>query len=65
MANETALVVMVGLTLIVIIPLVFYYLGTVGGISLASMSTHLVYIGAFLFAMFITVFAISGYMRRR
>jgi len=62
---EFGLYVVAAIVLLFMVPITLYYLGTLGGVGFSSMANDAVYMGVFLFILFIAIVALSGYMRRR
>jgi hypothetical protein len=58
------LLTIIGLILVAIVPLSFYYIGTLNGVNMSLMSEDLVYLGAFMFVFFIALLVLATYRRR-
>lgn len=59
------LIAIVGIVLIFMVPITFYYLGTLAGVDFSAFSTNLVTMGIYLFVFFIALLALFSYLNRR
>jgi hypothetical protein len=65
MRDEFKIIVFVSIVILFMIPITFYYLGTLGGVDFSTMSTDLVEIGVFMLVLFIALMALFKYLGRR
>ena len=64
MKGEIGALAIVILVLMAIVPLTYYYLGTLAGVDFSAFAVDLVYMGGFLSILFLAVAALVSWRRR-